>query len=111
MDEKTHTQDREHDQSQRQFQDRALVPEKTLFGDAPAVQKQKRRQEQEEKMSGFSSTAECANAAMTAPRAIWTRGKGIGTGDMRARAPLTTTAKSRNRTSVIVSMGKFYGMP
>jgi hypothetical protein len=55
-----------------------------ILRDPPAVEEQERRRNKTKKISGFNSTPRSATADNPAPSRIWTRGTGIGRGDILA---------------------------
>ena len=85
VDQQAGTDDGEHHQAERQFEDRALVAEQTLLGDAPAIKEQQRRQEQQEEHFRLQRVAAVEHPAMTAPRPICTSGSGNENGRTRTR--------------------------
>src|SRR5882757_7936804 len=58
VDKETNAHDCEYDEAECEFQDRSLVTEQTLLGNAPAVQKEKRRQKQQEENIRLQCDAE-----------------------------------------------------
>lgn len=85
MDQQARADHGEYHQAQRQFQDGRLVAEQALFGNAPAIQEQQRRQEQQEEQLRFQFMPGIEHTETTAPSAIWTNGKGNENGRMRIR--------------------------
>ena len=58
IDEVSDANDREDDEAEREFKDRRLVAKQTFLRNAPAIEKQQRRQEQQEEDVGFQFDAE-----------------------------------------------------
>ena len=55
MNEQPDTKNGEYDETKRKFKNDGAIAEKALLGDAPAIQKQKRRQEQQEEYFGIEN--------------------------------------------------------
>src|SRR5882757_6766236 len=58
VDKETNAHDCEYDEAERELQDCSLIAEQTLLGNAPAVQKEKRRQKQQEEDIRLQCNAE-----------------------------------------------------
>ncbi len=62
------------------------------------------------KISGLRSTCKLVASPIAPPKAIWTSGRGIGTGSICEAKPLTTTASKRTRTIVTDSIGSLLSL-
>ena len=95
MDEETDTEDGEENEPQRQPEDGAPVAKKIILGNAPAVEKQERRYEQEKEDLRVQRDVQAGEETDRRPEHNCTTDRGSADGRTRDRASLITTARRR----------------